>query len=168
MENRPILDACCGGRMFWFDKKNPHVIFLDRRVAERGHIQYEQAKNHEVKPDVVGDFRNLPFADKAFKAVIFDPPHLLRSSSCEKGYMVKKYGCLHPDTWKEDIKQGFAECWRVLDDYGTLTFKWNEAHIPISDLKPLFPTEPLIGTKCKTKNSTHWYLFMKIPQQMAA
>lgn len=154
--------------MFWFDKKNPYALFMDRRTAERGHIPYEQAKNHEVKPDVVGDFRNMPFNDKSFKCVIFDPPHLMRSTSCENGYMIKKYGCLDPVTWKEDLKQGFAECWRVLDDHGCLVFKWNEAHISVSELKPLFPAEPLIGTKCKTKNSTHWYLFMKIPMEKAA
>ena len=22
---KPILDACCGSKMFWFDKQNPHV-----------------------------------------------------------------------------------------------------------------------------------------------
>lgn len=148
--------------MFWFDKYNPHALFLDRRIADKGHIEHPDARNHEVKPDVVGDFRHMPFADKSFKCVVFDPPHLLGSTNCN-GYMVKKYGCLDRKTWKEDLKQGFAECWRVLDDYGTMVFKWNEAHIPISELKPLFPAEPLIGTKCKPKNVTHWYLFMKIP-----
>ncbi|NBJ75120.1 SAM-dependent methyltransferase, partial [Neglecta sp. X4] len=24
-----ILDACCGGRMFWFDKQNPFVTYMD-------------------------------------------------------------------------------------------------------------------------------------------
>ncbi len=28
---KQILDACCGSRMFWFDKKNPHVEFCDNR-----------------------------------------------------------------------------------------------------------------------------------------
>ena len=26
-----ILDACCGSRMFWFDKQNPDVVFADNR-----------------------------------------------------------------------------------------------------------------------------------------
>lgn len=26
---KPILDACCGGRMFYFDKNNPNVLFTD-------------------------------------------------------------------------------------------------------------------------------------------
>jgi hypothetical protein len=26
-----ILDACCGSRMFWFDKGNPNCLFIDKR-----------------------------------------------------------------------------------------------------------------------------------------
>ena len=28
---KKILDACCGSRMFWFDRENPNVIFADNR-----------------------------------------------------------------------------------------------------------------------------------------
>lgn len=31
---KPILDPCCGGRMFYFDKQNPHVLFCDNREFE--------------------------------------------------------------------------------------------------------------------------------------
>ena len=32
MENgKLILDACCGSRMFWFDKYNPLALFVDKR-----------------------------------------------------------------------------------------------------------------------------------------
>ena len=31
MEDKKILDACCGSRMFWFDKNNPDVLFIDKR-----------------------------------------------------------------------------------------------------------------------------------------
>ena len=27
----PVLDACCGGRQFWFDKKNPLATYQDIR-----------------------------------------------------------------------------------------------------------------------------------------
>lgn len=30
-EMKLILDACCGGRMFYFDKNNPNVLFADIR-----------------------------------------------------------------------------------------------------------------------------------------
>ena len=26
-----ILDACCGSRMFWFNKHNPLALFVDKR-----------------------------------------------------------------------------------------------------------------------------------------
>jgi hypothetical protein len=29
--SKPILDACCGSKMFWFDKQNPNVEFCDIR-----------------------------------------------------------------------------------------------------------------------------------------
>lgn len=28
---KPVLDACCGSRMFWFDRHHPDVVFMDRR-----------------------------------------------------------------------------------------------------------------------------------------
>ena len=30
-ETKIILDACCGSRMFWFDKENPLTLFADIR-----------------------------------------------------------------------------------------------------------------------------------------
>jgi hypothetical protein len=35
MKDKFILDACCGCRMFWFNKKHPNAIFIDRRERER-------------------------------------------------------------------------------------------------------------------------------------
>ena len=29
MENKFILDACCGSRMFWFDKKQPNTLLIN-------------------------------------------------------------------------------------------------------------------------------------------
>ncbi|HGZ2460521.1 TPA: SAM-dependent methyltransferase, partial [Enterococcus faecalis] len=28
---KKILDVCCGSRMFWFDKQNDQVLFMDNR-----------------------------------------------------------------------------------------------------------------------------------------
>lgn len=39
--------------------------------------------------------------------------------------------------WRQDIRQGFEECFRVLKPYGTLIFKWSEVQV------------------------THWLVFMK-------
>ena len=27
----PVLDACCGSRMFWFDRKDNRATFVDKR-----------------------------------------------------------------------------------------------------------------------------------------
>lgn len=45
---KPILDACCGSKMFWFDKNNPNVEFCDNRQVPR-HEFYPQ-RYLEVKP----------------------------------------------------------------------------------------------------------------------
>lgn len=69
--SKPILDACCGSRMFWFDKENKDVIFADIRDEE--HILCDGRKM-EVRPDVVHDFRKMDFENNSFKMVVFDPP----------------------------------------------------------------------------------------------
>ena len=28
-----ILDVCCGSRMFWYDKQEPHTTYMDIRKA---------------------------------------------------------------------------------------------------------------------------------------
>ena len=148
-----ILDACCGSLMFWFDKENNDVTFMDKRIEfeklETGHVI-------NVNPDVVGDFRNMPFEDECFYHVVFDPPHLLHAGL--KSWLAKKYGRLNKETWKEDLKQGFDECMRVLKPNGTLVFKWNEDQIPLKKVLKLFGQEPLYGNK---RAKTHWIVFMK-------
>ena len=89
-----ILDACCGSRMFWFDKKNPLVEFVD--IRKESHILCDGRKL-EIKPDTVADFRKLPFKDKTFSLVVFDPPHLKRLG--KSSWMAKKYGVLN-ETWR--------------------------------------------------------------------
>lgn len=151
--NKPILDACCGGRMFHFDKSNPNVYFMDCR------IQYEELDSGhviDVRPDIVGDFRDMPFNDSTFSLVIFDPPHLIRAG--QNGWLRKKYGALDKDTWQDDLRAGFEECWRVLKPTGTLIFKWNDDQIPLPKLLPLFSQTPIVGQK---RQKTHWLVFFK-------
>ena len=62
---KPILDACCGGRMFWFDKENPHVLFCDNRTFDG---KANDGRNFQVQPDILCDFTQLPFADKSDRA----------------------------------------------------------------------------------------------------
>lgn len=104
-----ILDACCGSRMFWFDKSNKNTVFMDNRTLEDTLCD---GRTLSVNPDVIGDFRNIPFDDNTFKLVVFDPPHLIHAG--ENSWLAKKYGVLDINTWKKDLKQGFQECMRVL------------------------------------------------------
>lgn len=111
------------------------------------------------------DFRDLKFDDKYFKLIVFDPPHLT-GKSFQKSIMGKSYGVLD-DTWRKDLKEGFNECWRVLEDYGILIFKWNDNTISFKEVLKLFPVEPLIGQRVTNKKSnvTKWFTFMKIPKE---
>lgn len=73
MKDKLILDACCGSRMFWFDKENPNVLFQDIRDEEYILCDGRQLKIH---PDVVGDFTKMQYEDNTFQMVVFDPPHI--------------------------------------------------------------------------------------------
>ena len=147
-----ILDACCGSRMFWFDKQNPNVTFMDIRQyyeeLETGHVV-------DVNPDIVGDFRDMPFESDTFDMVVFDPPHLIHAG--ENSWLAKKYGKLD-ELWPEDIRQGFAECMRVLKPNGSLIFKWNEDQISLQEVLAAIGEQPLFGNK---RSKTHWLVFMK-------
>lgn len=150
-----ILDACCGSRMFWFDKSNPKVLFADIRCEQ--HILCD-GRELSVKPDVIMDFRDMPFPDNTFKMVVFDPPHLHRLG--HDTWMAQKYGVLLP-TWETDIKAGFEECMRVLQPYGTLIFKWNEVQITTNKILSLLPQQPLFGHPSGKHGKTKWMAFMK-------
>jgi 23S rRNA G2069 N7-methylase RlmK/C1962 C5-methylase RlmI len=80
------------------------------------------------------DFRKMDLQDKAFKLVVFDPPHLFLG---EKSYMAQSYGRLDKETWKSDLRKGFSECFRVLEDEGILIFKWNECDVPLKEVLSL-------------------------------
>ncbi len=94
MENKYILDACCGGKCFWFNKKHPNTLYIDIRKEEKG----------------------------------------------------------------------FDECWRVLEDYGVLVFKWSEAEISVKRVLSLFSKDPLFGHTTGRAGKTKWFTFMKIPE----
>lgn len=147
-----ILDACCGSRMFWFDKQNPNVVYADNRELD---TTLCDGRALVIKPDEIVDFRNMPYKDESFKMVVFDPPHLINVG--EKSWLGQKYGIL-PKDWKEYISQGFSECMRVLEPYGTLVFKWNEEQIKTSEILANIEYKPLFGDK---RAKTHWMIFMK-------
>ncbi len=154
-----ILDACCGSRMFWFDKQNPNVVFAD--IRKENHILCD-GRTLEIKPDVQMDFRKMPFDDNTFKLVVFDPPHMKKLG--KDTWMAQKYGVLF-STWETDIKQGFDECMRVLEPYGVLIFKWNEAQITLNKVLSVIGKHPLFGHVTGKHGRTIWMSFMKLPSE---
>ena len=152
-----ILDPASSMRSFYFDKKDPRVLFGDIRKKET-HLLTNGQTIH-IEPDEVMDFRAIPYPDESFQCVVFDPPHMLNLS--EKSWMRKKYGVLDKETWREDITQGFAECFRVLKTDGTLIFKWNEVSIPLKEILKLTPHKPVLGHPSGKRMGTHWVLFLK-------
>ena len=152
-----VLDACCGSRMFWFDRADERALFVDKRSETCFADTIEGRRTIVVSPDTIADFRSLPFEDATFALVVFDPPHTFAG---EKGWTRKKYGTLEKD-WRVDIKAGFSECFRVLCPLGTLIFKWNEHRVPVSTVLSLTDEKPLFGQRCGTTAKTHWIVFMK-------
>ena len=99
----------------------------------------------------------MDLPDNSFSLVVFDPPHL----KCgRKSYFAQIYGSLE-DTWAEDLRQGFSECFRVLKPDGVLVFKWNETDVPLKEVLALTPEQPLFGHRSGKAAKTHWVAFMK-------
>lgn len=170
---KPILDACCGGKMFYFDKNDPRVLFQDIRKVS---TTLCDGRPFEIAPDVVGDFTSMEFPDNTFNMVVFDPPHLLRNTGKSKfadiygslnpkakptGWQQTKYGAMPDQDWHEVLAKGFTECFRVLKQGGFLIFKWNETDIPVSEVLKLTDQKPIFGHKSGKRSNTHWICFMK-------
>lgn len=158
-ENMRILDACCGPKMMWYEKHEPHTTYLDKRKGVYKALDRGMERKIEVQPDVLGDFRDLPFESDWFDLVIFDPPHLLRAG--QESWLAKKYGTLDVTTWKSDLQRGFKECMRVLKPTGTLAFKWSEDQISFAEILRTLKEvgySPILGDK---KSKTRWTFFIK-------
>jgi len=143
--------------MMWFDKADPRALFVDIRRECCESVTCQGRREIMIAPDIVADYRRLPFADGTFELVVFDPPHTFAGPA---GWTRKKYGTLTPD-WREDIRRGFAECFRVLRPMGTLVFKWSAHRVPVSQILMLTPERPLFGQRCGTTAKTHWMVFMR-------
>jgi SAM-dependent methyltransferase len=143
----------------WFDRRDGRALYLDRRRETVTEIL--PRRNHEVviDPDILADFTDLPFPANTFALVVMDPPHVQREQML--GNITKRYGCLNGD-WREMLRKGFAECFRVLRPDGVLVFKWSEVQFPIKDILPLaLPHTPLFGHQSGKRANTHWCAFIK-------
>jgi SAM-dependent methyltransferase len=160
----PVLDACCGSRMMWFDKQDERALFIDKRrerIEMRPDKSYPSGCVIDVNPDMQLDFTCLPFSNSAFSLVVFDPPHLQREEA--KGCLTYKYGVLNGD-WRSMLRDGFAECFRVLRPEGVLIFKWAETEVPLREILALTDEKPLFGHKSGKQMGTHWVTFIKVPK----
>lgn len=147
--------------MFWFDRKDSRAVFVDKR--RESHMLTDSsskggARSLVIDPDIQADFTALPFPDESFSLVIFDPPHLVRAG--KKSWLAKKYGKLGAD-WRDELRLGFVECFRVLKPHGTLIFKWNENDIPVSQILSLADAKPLFGNRCGRAAKSHWIVYLK-------
>ena len=154
----PVLDACCGPRGFWFNPKDERAIFIDRRCEVHVFNHPSGNRTDRIEPDQIADFTDLPFPADTFALVVFDPPHIVQE--IPNGEITKRYGVLNGE-WKEMLRKGFLECFRVLKPNGTLIFKWSECRIPIREILKLTEEKPLFGHVTSRNLMSHWVCFMK-------
>jgi len=158
-----ILDATAGNRTMWRYKCSANIIYMD---IER---------KLEVRPTIFADDRCLPFRDKQFDTIFFDPPHAWGSKGHyhvfprrSKDYfetwhdrtIPRYYGWDRYKTKAQLMNYLFktgAELWRVLKNDGLLWVKWNEMYLSLRTLLTLL---------------TDWrelmQIYMKSPSQTAS
>ncbi len=83
-ERAIVLDCTANTRKMW------------KGVVWGGEVVYSDI-DPAVQPDVVTDFRSMPFDDATFDVIVFDPPHLPAAAASQKSDegMVKRYGLAH-------------------------------------------------------------------------
>lgn len=161
-----ILDATCGSRSIWFNKRHPAAVYCDKRRVSWDIPFGKNGSVHacHIEPDIVCDFTALPFPDESFALVVFDPPHL--TTVKDTAWLAKKYGKLGED-WPQMLHDGFTECMRVLRPEGVLIFKWSEYNIPAADVWQAIGQKPLFGHHSGKKSGTFWGAFVKgVPWDM--
>lgn len=145
LEGRTVLDPCCGGRMFYFDKHHPLVIYGDVRQESVSMTDRGKLRSLDITPDVILDFTCMPFLDDSFNFVVFDPPHLI---NCGKNsWLAKKYGKLDKDGWQDTLREGLSECIRVVKPGCVVAMKWSEGDISTAKLLKALPYSPAFGDK---------------------
>ncbi len=160
--------------------KNPHnVVFMDREPGLR------------IKPDVIADFRYIPFKNGLFDFVVFDPPHLIntgglrtkwlhsdpfegRTEFFERGsYPRKTYGSWwgffkSGQQMRESIMMATDEIHRVTTINGLLHWKWNNSMRKMIDVIVSFGQKWIELYRTDRQTGTHvsdsrtyWVLFQK-------
>ena len=164
-----ILDATCGTKSMWFQKNHPLVTYMDKRSGNFLYWNKTKAEKTVVKinPDVVSEWKDMPFDNNHFDMVLFDPPHIIQKGDSKNPIKMEVYYSYLPkDSWREILKDGIDELFRVLKPEGVFVFKWAETKVSIDEILKLFPYPPIFGNRTKdlnkAKNDTvHWLLFLK-------
>ncbi len=156
LEGKTVLDSCCGGRMFYFDKHHPLVIYGDVRQESVSMTDRGKFRSLDITPDVILDFTCMPFLDDSFNFVVFDPPHLVNCG--EKSWLAKKYGKLDKDSWQDTLSKGLSECMRVVKPGCVVAMKWSEGDISTAKLLRVLPYSPAFGDK---QGKKRWLFFIK-------
>jgi len=153
-----VIDVCCGGKMWWYNKTRNGVLFMDKREISPGSVKGE---NWSCQPDLIGDYRAIPFDDETFYKVVCDPPHKIKGDS---GIITTKYGFLGQN-WQDDLSKMFNECWRILKPGGSLIIKWADVDVPPRKiLDCFFDWENRLDVSTHTKkgvNNTYFFSFYK-------
>ena len=148
-----ILDSSAGNRMMWThtSKKNEYVVFMDRESGLA------------IPPDVLATWAFLPFRDKVFQCVLFDPPHSRFGKNSihqdTRGKRGRWWGNLSK-RWQSEFYKAAQEFLRVSD---TLCFKWNETSHYVDKILPLFKPWKIKYMKkhespMKRGKSTTWWV----------
>ena len=163
-----ILDATCGYRGIWYQKKHPLVTYMDKRKC----IIDSKIKNgtrYKINPDVVSEWKDAPFPNEYFDIIIFDPPHkfISKESNRKLGVIEQEYGLLYFENWQTEIRTGVKKLFQLLKPQGMFILKWNEIEKPVKEVIKLFPYKPVFGTRQnQPKKSSHWIFFLKYDVNM--
>jgi tRNA G10 N-methylase Trm11 len=145
-----ILDLTAGNRAVWFNKYRSDCIFVDKRIS--------------VRPSVVADSTNLPFADGTFDLVVFDPPHVNAGKNSNTS---ASYGWYTTSQIRELISLTAREAYRVTSHGAIMAFKWNDHDQPIGPVISLMERfwDILCGhkvaEKMKRPSHTFWALLKR-------
>lgn len=109
----PILDLTFGQGRFWKKQRPDSLIGIDlfAGVKKDGKLA--------AKGDVRADFRSLPFRNRKFGGIIYDPPHVKRNET--PGHSV--YNFYNTQSWDRTFSHALSEMWRCLRPDGTVIAK---------------------------------------------
>ena len=164
-----ILDACCGPKMMYKglhrNFSQEEIVFMDIRKGvfplDKWHVPPVI-----VEPDILADIHKLPFRDKVFSLILFDPPH---GSFGVAAYFGAKYGGLKPSEYVSLLIWANIEFARVLKDDGYILAKIHQygerdraAIRNFTNFKLLMSIdfESKAGHK-NVKGKTRWMIFVK-------